>query len=97
MPTAPFLADSSINWRTGALVNESMQRFTNPYGIVGYPSTFDIVANANLGSGIALSFAQDGTDTTRNTLWIDSSGKLRIKAGALPTADTNGVVVGTQS
>lgn len=74
-----------------------MQRFTNPYGIVGYPSTFDIVANANLGSGIALSFAQDGTDTTRYTLWIDASGKVRVKSGALPTTDTAGVIVGTQS
>ena len=29
-------------------------------------------------------------------LWVDSSGRLRIKAGA-PTSDTDGTVVGTQS
>ncbi len=29
-------------------------------------------------------------------LWIDSSGRLRIKSGA-PTSDTDGTVVGTQS
>jgi hypothetical protein len=29
-------------------------------------------------------------------LWVDSSGRLRIKSGA-PTSDTDGTVVGTQS
>lgn len=93
----PFLADTSINWRTGSLVNEYMQRFTNPYWVPWYNSEFGIVANTNLGSGIALTFSRFGDDTERYTIWVDSTGKFRIKSGALPTADTNGVVVGTQS
>lgn len=96
-PTSPFFADSSINWRTGALVNEYMQKYTNPYGISGYNAEFGLVANANLGSGIALTFSAFWDDSQRFTLWIDASGKVRVKSGALPTTDTAGVIVGTQS
>jgi hypothetical protein len=30
-------------------------------------------------------------------LWVDTSNRLRIKSGSLPTSDTDGVVVGTQT
>jgi len=30
-------------------------------------------------------------------LWADSTGKLRIKSGSVPTSDTDGTVVGTQT
>lgn len=32
-----------------------------------------------------------------NTLWVDGTGKLRIKLAGYPTSDTDGVVVGTQT
>jgi hypothetical protein len=37
-----------------------------------------------------------GLDMGGYILWVDSSGRLRIKNGA-PTSDTDGVVVGTQT
>lgn len=97
IPTNHFLADTSINWRTGAMVNEYMQKYTNPYGVPGYDAEFGVVANPNLGSGVAFTLSAFWDDSQRFTLWIDASGKVRVKSGTLPTADSDWVVVGTQS
>jgi hypothetical protein len=73
---------------------------------IGSPSNFNILANAT-GANLQIT-TTDGTSTwvrahlvfgsTSNPqhLWVDASGKLRIKAGA-PTSDTDGTIVGTQS
>jgi len=73
---------------------------------IGSPSNFNILANAT-GANLQIT-TTDGTSTwarahlvfgsTYNPqhLWVDASGKLRIKSGA-PTSDTDGTVVGTQS
>lgn len=97
VPTNHFLADTSINWRTGAMVNEYMQRFTNPYGVSGYDAEFWLVSNANLWSGIALTFSAFWDDSQRFTLWVNATGKVMVKSGPLPTSDSDWVVVGTQS
>lgn len=97
VPTSPFFADSSISWRTGAMVNEYMQRFTNPYGVPGYTPEFGIVANPNLGSGIAFTLSAFWDDSQRFTLWVNATGKVMVKSGPLPTSDSDWVVVGTQS
>lgn len=97
IPTFPILTDVSINWRTWALVNEYMQRYTNPYWVSWYDAEYGIVANVNLGSGIAQTFSAFGDDSQRFTLWVNAAGKLMVKTWALPTSDSDWVVVGTQS
>lgn len=45
-------------------------------------------------------FKQQHTTALRfgnNWLWVDASGKLRIRNGTAPTSDTDGTVVGTQT
>lgn len=42
-----------------------------------------------------LTLSKDDASVIYN-LWVDSSGRLRIKAG-VPTSDTDGAVVGSQA
>jgi hypothetical protein len=44
----------------------------------------------------SLIFAQN-SGAQQSWLWVDTSGKLRIKSGSAPTSDTDGTVVGTQT
>lgn len=43
-----------------------------------------------------LAFSQN-SGGQQSWLWVDTSGKLRIKSGSAPTSDGDGVVVGTQT
>lgn len=62
---------------------------------------FSVSSNGVLYSGISLAAGQSGWNFNplqvgNYVLWVDSSGRLRIKNGD-PTSDTDGTVVGTQT
>jgi hypothetical protein len=44
----------------------------------------------------SIKFSQN-SGGAENWLWVDTSGKLRIKASSAPSSDTDGTVVGTQT
>lgn len=79
----------------------------NPFTITGYSSANRLMRfNEGYGRNMIGASATNSWEETKangtvlsfagNRLWVDSTGKLRIKNGA-PTSDTDGVVVGTQS
>lgn len=70
------------------------------------PSVEKILVDA----GIARAIVADSSASTATTaapvstmklgsyhLWVDNTGRLRIKSGTYPTSSTDGTVVGTQT
>jgi hypothetical protein len=77
---------------SGASTANRVLRFNQGYGLNTIGTTNPSSGNTwqeTTTNGVLLSFGN-------YRMWVDASGKLRIRAGA-PTSDTDGTVVGTQT
>lgn len=70
----------------------------NSYGTGHTPAGFLKPYGADFGAGVNTRLLTMATENGATTyyLWIDSSGRLRIKS-SVPTTDTDGAVVGSQA
>jgi hypothetical protein len=89
-------ANSIAETGANAGSNYAIYRYDDAGGLLGGGPVFGITRSTGLVSIGSSAWNGGHFEMGAYRLWVDSSGRLRIKSGA-PSSDTDGTIVGTQS